>query len=386
MATQVKPLSTQDEELLQTMIKLLGEDLFKLFQTTGQRAEAEKGTGTGTGTGTGRLLPHQLSEKFIVGDSPSMRYIQRFLKKIKGQDTNVLIEGEEGVGKKLLAKSIHSQSLRSNKPFCVRSFYTLEESALELELFAPIMKKQGIRQGIRQKGGRQSHTVKSSLLEEIDGGSLILHGIEKSSEGFQRRWLKFLKTGVYLCGGTRKKVSVRHFALTCQNLKELVKKRKFNKNLYAVLSQAKIKIPPLRRRKDDIVQLSDWFLKQKSPIRKKLAPETLKILCSYHWPENVRELEQEISKLLSLSTEGQSLITEQNISSQIRGGSFFLAQLFQRGQKQKLKDVLRSVEKQVLLTCLQQTHWNKSRVAKLIGISRTTVVAKVSEYGFEKKK
>lgn len=363
----LKKLSPADEVYIQKMLKILAEEFFNLLQEKQQQA----------------LLIEKLNRKKpspsygrMIGKSPSMYYIFNILEKIKHYDTSLLIEGENGTGKRLLAKTIHNQSSRSKKPFSPQNFSGFKGKLLELELF-----------GYGKKAFPKARQEKKALLEKIEGGTLFLNEIGNTSLAFQEKLLKFLKEGVFFSEGKSRqgRADVRLIAATSKNLKALVEKGQFNEGLYFAINVITVKMPPLKSRKEDIPLLSEHFLKAKSPSKNRhFSLAATKAFCNYSWPGNIRELESEIEKVLSVVPKNHKIITEHDISPHIRNYSAPLINVFQPG-KQDLKSTLRSIEKQILMDCLKKHNWNKTKVAKLLGTSRTSLILKVKEYGIVKK-
>ncbi len=367
--SDLKKLSQTDEVYIQRMLRILAEEFFALLQEKQRQDRLKKKPRQKKGA-----LP--MYGGLLLGKSPIMKYIFNVLEKIKSYDSSILIEGEKGSGKRLLAKTIHLQSSRSKKPFHLQNFSAFTGKLLELELF-----------GYNPSAFPKSPQSKPALLEKLNGGALLLNEIENTSLEFQGKLLRFLKEGVFLPEGSvePKKSDVRIIIATNKNLKTLVEKGYFNEDLYFAISVMTVKVPPLKQRKEDIPLLIEYFLKTKSPLSEiKISPKAMTALYNYSWPGNIRELENEIEKIVSLSPKGQNIFTERDLSPHIRDFSSALAIGFQPG-KQNLKDVLRSIEKQILVDCLKKNNWNKSRVAKMLGASRTSIILKTKEYGIIKE-
>lgn len=359
----LKVLSPTDEVYIQRMLKILAEEFFVLLQEKQKQDLLKK-----------KLLHASTPLSYggvMLGKSPIMKYIFNVLEKIKNYDASVLIEGEKGTGKRLLARTIHAQSSRSKKPFHLQNFSTFTGKLLELELF-----------GYSRKTFPKSVKNKSPLLEKIKGGTLFLNEIENTSLEFQDKLLRLLKEGTFSPEGSSesKKSDVRIVAATSKNLRNLVEKGYFNEDLYFAISVMTVKVPPLKQRKEDIPLLIQHFLDTKSPLRKiKFSSRAMTALYNYFWPGNIRELENEIEKVISLNSKDRNVFTEQDLSPHIRDSFSTWAVGIQPG-KQNLKDVLRSIEKRILVDCLKKNNWNKSKVAKMLGTSRTSLILKTKEY------
>ena len=364
----LKKLSQTDEVYIQKMLKILAEEFFSLLQKKKKQDHLIEKLNY-------RNRPYQ-SYGSMLGKAPAIQYIFNVLEKIKNYNASILIEGEKGTGKRLLAKTIHIQSSRSKKPFHLQNYSIFKGKLLEREVF-----------GYSHKAFPKAFKGKKALLEKIEGGTLLLNEIENTSLEFQSQLLRFLKEGVlFVKGGLKQKRSnVRILAATSKNLKALVEEGLFSEDLYFAISAMTVKIPSLRHRKEDIPLLVNHFVKTKSPLKKiKFSSEAMAALYDYHWPGNIRELENEMEKILSLNSQNKSLFTKQDLSPHIRDASSDLTAVFPF-EKKNLKDALRSVEKQILLDCLRKNNWNKTRVAKLLGTSRTSIILKAKEYGIIRK-
>ena len=361
----LKALSSTDEVYIQKMLKILTDELFLIFKE--KKAEKLKQEQSNS---------HSVKTYgYMMGQSSAMQYVFNVLNKIKNYDGCVLIEGAPGTGKRLLAKTIHLESLRSHKSFYVQNFSTFKGSFLEATLFGA------------HKNSSRAVKHKKSLVQKLEGGTLLLNEIGHTSLDFQNQLLQFLKTSIFFKEGELKdkKYNVRVIASTSQDLKQLIKAGEFNEKLYFAINAMNITVPPLKYRKMDIPLLAQYFLSKKSPSKQlRFSKQALKFLYDYSWPGNIQELESEIEKMVSLKSKDQTVFTEQDLSNHIREFSFELDGLFV-SKNQNLKETLRLVEKQILLDCLRKNNWNKSKTAQLLGTSRTSLVSKAREYGLFKK-
>lgn len=361
----LKKLSVADEIYVQKMLQILAEEL-NCFQKQPSEAIEPKAK---------KFNNSVRAYGYMMGQSPAMQYIFNVLNKIKNYDGCVLIEGASGTGKRLLARTIHLESLRANKSFYVQNFSTFKGSFLESALFG------------RHKDKARALKHKESLVQKLQGGTLLLNEIGHTSLDFQEQLLKFLKTSVFFEEGElkNKKYNVRVMASTSQDLKKRVKEGEFNEKLYFALNAMNITIPPLKYRKIDIPLLAKYFLNNTNSGSHFVFSKTaLKLFYEYSWPGNIQELKNEIERMLSLKAKDQTLFTESDISSTIRDYSQELNSMFVN-RKQNLKETLRCVEKQILLESLKKNNWNKSKTAQILGTSRTSLIAKAKEYGLLKK-
>ena len=357
---KLKTLSPKDNVYIEKMLEILAEEFFSLLQERKKQNEIIK-----------TLTRRQGQRKYgsLIGKSSAMYYLFKALEKVTKQSAHLLIEGEKGTGKRLLAKNIHEQSLRSKGPFYSYNCSHFKRQLLEFEIF-------GYVKGAFPKASKD----KKALLEKLDGGTLVLNNIEDSQPSFQARLLKYLKNSVFFNEGSSqvKKANVRILALTSRNLKVFSEQGEggFNKELFLALSGIHLKVPALRQRKTDIPALVDYFLTNKTLFKKKgFSVKAMKALYQYSWPGNVQELESEIDRVLALNRDNTDFFKFEDLSLHIRSASSQWTKILQ-DKKQNLKQTLHTVEKNILKDSLRQNNWNKTKVARQLGISRTSVIFK----------
>ncbi len=330
-----------------------------------------------------RELNKELGSRYkydnMIGKSQAMQSTYALLDKIKGADSTVLIQGENGTGKELIAKSIHYNSVRSSKPFVIQNCSAFNDNLLESELFGHV------------KGSfTGAHKDKKGLFEIADKGTFFLDEIGDTSPQMQVKLLRVLQEGTFTPVGAleSRKVDVRVIAATNRNLREMVENGSFREDLYYRLNVINLRVPPLRERKEDIPLLSEFFIDhacKRSGIGKRvLTKRALEKLYDYHWPGNVRELQNEMERIVVLSGE-ETKITGDMLSPKIIEG----------GQKTKvqgtrvtgkLKDAIEELEMQMIKEGLRRTGWNKSKLAKELGISRAGLIMKVEKYDLDKRR
>jgi two-component system response regulator HupR/HoxA len=312
----------------------------------------------------------------MIGKSAPMQDLYRMLDRVCSSDATVLVNGENGTGKELIAKALHYNSPRKDKKFVVINCGAFNENLLESELFGHV--KGAFTGAMKDKKG---------LFEEADGGTLFLDEIGETSHSMQVKMLRVLQEGTYTPVGstTTKRGNVRILAATNRDLQKMVKDGTFREDLYYRLNVIKLTVPPLRERKEDIPLLVEHFLAKfakESGQRKDMDKGTLERLLNHEWPGNVRELENEVERLCVLA--GSDVII----------GPEILSQHIQDNAKNKypgyrvngrLKDALEELEKQMIREGLERTRWNKSRLAKELGISRAGLIMKVEKYGLDKR-
>ena len=313
----------------------------------------------------------------MIGKSKPMQNLYALLDKIRTADSTVLVQGENGTGKELIAKAIHYNSPRKDKSFVVQNCSAFNDNLLESELFGHV--KGSFTGAVRDKKG---------LFEIADKGTFFLDEIGDTSPTMQVKLLRVLQEGTFIPVGAiePKRVDVRVIAATNRNLKEMVENGTFREDLYYRLNVINIRVPPLRERKEDIPLLAEYFLNkaQNGEMRKTLTKRALEKLYDYSFPGNVRELQNEMERVVVLSG-AETKITADMLSPKILEAS-------EKGKVQgarvhgKLKDALEELEREMIKEGLRRTGWNKSKLAKELGISRAGLIMKVEKYGLDKRK
>ena len=326
-------------------------------------------------------LSKALGERYgfdqMIGKSRPMQELYRLLDRVCDSETTVLIQGENGTGKELIAKALHYNSRRKNKKFLVVNCGAFNENLLESELFGHI--KGSFTGAISNKKG---------LFEAAHGGTLFLDEVGDTSMQMQIKLLRVLQEGTYTpVGSTEVRASdVRVVAATNKHLLEMVKRGEFREDLYYRLNVINVVVPALKTRKEDIHLLMDHFLdtyahQTKSP-KKTIDKSCLEKMMNHDWPGNVRELENEVERLCVLAGANTSII-EDYLSPRIVENT---KQQFPGLRVQgNLKDSLELLEKQMILDGLERCGWNKSKLAKELGISRAGLITKVAKYELEKR-
>ena len=304
--------------------------------------------------------------EFIVA-SDVMRKFMSMAERVARHVGTVLIIGETGTGKELIAHTIHQHSLRSEQPFVEINCAALPENLVESELF-----------GYEKGAFSGADTGKPGLFELAHQGTIFLDEIGELDLRVQVKLLRILdRAPYYRLGGHRKITSdVRVVAATNRNLKDEVVSGRFRKDLYHRLSQFELAVPPLRERPEDIIALAEHFLKQESGDLK-FSPEALQALKSYAWPGNVRELQNVVNKVMvsAISAEiGPSEVHSQLVPS---SGTTDPA-----ADSVDTTTDLDSLEAKAIQKALQSTGGHRGRAAEQLGISRRTLSRKLREFGF----
>ncbi len=323
----------------------------------------------------------------IVGSSKVMQEVFKTVAKVARSSITVLITGESGTGKEIIARAIHRYSDRKNKPFVAVNCAALPANLLEAELF-----------GYEKGAFTGAVSSKKGLFEQANGGTIFLDEIGELPLSLQAKLLRILQEKeVRPIGSERsKKIDVRVIAATNRNLEEEVKKGTFREDLYFRLNIVKIKLPPLRERKEDIVPLAHHFIKRFSKefklSPKELSADAVEFLLSYHFPGNVRELENMILRAMILSP--SNLITAEDLKRQayqeppsleslIREFVFRVFSVEQKEENNLYEIVVKAAEKAVISEVLKRCNFNQVKAAKLLGIHRNTLRKKIKELGIE---
>ncbi|MGM0483676.1 MAG: sigma-54 interaction domain-containing protein [Candidatus Krumholzibacteriota bacterium] len=324
-----------------------------------------------------RQLKRELSEKYefsgIIGKSKAMQSIFHTIRKIASFDTTVLITGETGTGKELIAKAIHYNSGRKDNKLVTINCGAMPNELLESELF-------GHRKGAFTGASRD----KAGLFETADGGTIFLDEIGDMPQPLQIKLLRTLQEGEIRRVGENasRSVDVRIIAATNRDLGEDVRTGDFRQDLFYRLNVIPIKIPPLRKRREDILPLTEHFIEKYSSRMGKenirIAPEAVELLVSFNFPGNVRELENTIERAMALSGESPVLMAEH--FPQLQG---FAPDRHPDGSDKSLKKRLKSLEKSIIQETLSETGGKVTRAAELLDISRQHLHNKINEYDID---
>lgn len=317
----------------------------------------------------------------LISKSPSILEILRQIRLIGSSGSSVIIYGESGTGKELVANMIHKNSKRADQAFVTINCAALTETLLEAELFG--YKKGAFTGAIADKKG---------LFEVADTGTVFLDEVGEMSLSLQVKILRLIQEGTFMrVGDTEtRKVDVRVISATHRDLRKFIELGKFREDLYYRLAVVELTLPPLRDRTDDIPILANHFLQEfaqktgKPGI--KLSSEVAKIFYEYFWPGNVRELRNEIERIVALSA-SDSLIRSQDLSKK-----FFYEtypeniQVTEDEGEGFIKKLVDDFERSLLSKYLQKHKWNKTKVARLCGITRQGLNKKISKYRLDRRR
>jgi len=316
-----------------------------------------------------RYLRREIEQKYgykeLIGKSQAMREVYRMIDRAALSKSTVLISGETGTGKELVARAIHHRSSRRDKPFISVNCAALPKDLLESELFGH--EKGSFTGAISKREGR---------FELADKGTLLLDEISATRPAFQAKLLRVLQEEEFERVGGNKtiKVDVRIIATTNKNLKKMVEKGEFREDLYYRLDVIPIHLPPLRKRKEDIPLLVQFFLKKYNHKNggevKEISKECFKIMEECLWPGNVRELENVIERAVVMNKE--KTILPQNFALDISCSN----------ERINLPEniTIKEMEKKLIKETLQKMKGNRTKTAKVLGVSVRTIRNKIKEY------
>lgn len=311
----------------------------------------------------------------IVSASPEMEAVKKMILKVARSNSTVLIRGESGTGKELIARAIHNQSPRATEMFQAVNCAAINENLLESELFG------------HEKGSfTGAHAEKKGLFEVADRGSLFLDEIAELDVGIQAKLLRALQEHkIRRVGGTREiAVDVRVIAATNRDLRAMVGDGRFRDDLYYRINVLSVDVPPLRERRDDIPVLIDYFLKKHtrntSRLVRGLTTETKRMMQDYSWPGNVRQLESAIERAILLC-EGD-MITPEDMPLEVRQESRPASEGAFKLPPQGI--AFEEVERDLITQAMQQTDYNITKAAKLLGLTFRTLQYRLEKFGIKK--
>ncbi len=325
-----------------------------------------------------RVLKQRYNFENIVGKSEPMLRLFDTVAQVAPSRSTVLIQGESGAGKELIAKAIHQNSPRRDKPFVPVNTGAIPSDLLESSLFGHV--KGAFTSAINAKKG---------LFEVANGGTLFLDEIGTMSMDMQAKILRVLQDKRFMhLGGTQEiQVDVRIVAATNVNLQQAVKDGRFREDLFYRLNVICLELPPLRQRREDIPLLAQHFLRfyatENGTEAPSLSPEALRILMDYEWPGNVRELENAMERGVVLAT--TRTITPDLLPSQLTG-TVYSASVLDHRPDASLFDVMEEIERRIIADRLERCHWNQTEAAEYFKIPLSTLNQKIKRLNVEIKK
>lgn len=310
----------------------------------------------------------------IIAKSEAMKKVLDLVERVCDNPSNVLITGETGTGKELIARLIHYNGPRKEKAFVPINCAAIPENLLESELF-----------GYRKGAFTDAKVAKKGLFLEADGGTLLLDEVADMPSSIQAKILRAIEDREIRPLGETKgnRVDVRIISATKKELRSLVKEEQFRQDLYFRLNVIEIGVPSLRERREDIFPLIQLFIRGCSEhFGKKISgilPDATRSLLEYPWPGNVRELENAIEHAVSMAK--GNMIGQDDLPSFIRGGENNIDLMARTIQKQQ---TIAALEREYIMKILNQTGGNKVRAAQILGIDRKTLYRKLRNYGLDR--
>ena len=328
------------------------------------------------------LSPDEIDRQGIVGFSEPMVKIYDTIKKVAPTSTSVLITGETGTGKELIAYAIHKNSPRRNNPFVKINCAAIAENLLESELF-----------GYERGAFTGAVSTKQGRFELADKGTLFLDEVGDIPRDMQVKLLRVIQDHEFeRVGGLRTiKVDVRLIAATNRNLLQDVKEGRFREDLYYRLNVFPTHLPPLRERREDILPLTEYFIekfnRKLDRAVKHIDSQVKEVLVNYDWPGNIRELENFMERIV-LMAGGDTIILE-DIPPEWKSAAEVLSMAQPSGQNKPFKDFVKGhmeeVEKQSIIQCLEECGGNVTKAAQRLGLSRKGLQLKMIKYNLRKQ-
>jgi DNA-binding NtrC family response regulator len=304
----------------------------------------------------------------MIGSGPAMQKVVQMIEKVAPTDASVLVRGQTGTGKELVARAVHGNSMRRDRPLVTINCAALQETLLESELFGH---EKGAFTGAQQ--------AKPGLIEVAEGGTLFIDEIAEMAPALQAKLLRVLEDGHYRKVGSTKEchADVRVIAATNKPLEEEQRAGRFREDLFYRLNVVSIDLPPLRERRQDIPALAEHFLasRQLGKVRSKIDPDAMRALLNYDWPGNIRELANVLERAQILAED--NLLTLDDLPEMLQTAA---PPMEARGPDSLN---LREMERRNALAALQQAKGNKVHAAKLLGITRRALYRLITKYGLE---
>ena len=315
------------------------------------------------------------SEDIVVGKNNKMKKILHSVNKLKDTKSNVLVLGESGTGKGIIARTIHEQSSRKENPFVTVNCSILSPTLLESELFG------------HEKGAfTGADKLKIGRFEFADGGTVFLDEIGEIDKSTQTKLLRILQEKVFERVGSTKTIStdIRIIAATNSDLEKAVEQNVFRRDLYYRLKVIVFQLPPLRERREDIPAFAEFFLEkyggELNKSTQKFDKECMDALVSYDYPGNIRELENIVERAVVLADEDVIHVSDLPDEIQYRKKGIFDRQIVAPEKTKSISEM----EKDVIFKTLLECSWNQSMAARLLGLSRDKLRYRIKKYGLEK--
>jgi len=355
-----KPLSNIKMYL---QAKFLNESLLRQIESKEKEIQENK-------TGLQLADTYKIEEKEIIGNSEAMKRLLSISDRVSQSSVNVLVTGEKGVGKQMVARRIHCRSDRGGKSFVSIDCTALPEIRLEAEIFG------------EESGDFTSPKLKHGLIEAANGGTLFINNIDRLSPGLQSKLVRFLTEGMTfrVNGQMPYKSDIRLIVATSKNIEELIESGEFREDLYYSVNTMSLSVPSLKERLDDMEALSNFFLNlgKTREQQKSLSPCVIKALKEYNWPGNVRELQNVMERAFILSDGmiverdhlADSVHKVEEVNEEEEDTSFNFTEM-----------TLDELEKKHICLTLDHLGGNKTKTARILGITVKTLYNKLHSYG-----
>lgn len=307
----------------------------------------------------------------VIGENTGLKQAMTRVRRVAETNATVLINGESGTGKELIARAIHQNSLRANAPFVAVNCGAIPLTLMESELF-----------GHERGAFTDAKEAKAGTFEQANGGTLFLDEIGELPLDAQVKLLRVLEERkiTRIRGKKAIPVDVRIIAATNRDLNDEVKEGRFRLDLLYRLNVFTIVIPPLRERKEDIPLLTNFFIRKHNRALsldvQTVTPETLKLLCSYDWPGNVRDLENAVQSAMILCTDG--VIRPELLPDRVKG-----YELTEQPVAVSIREVNAQTEKELIRETLRKHNYNRTLTSEALNISRKTLFNKMKRYGLD---
>ena len=361
-----------DYHLLETISNIMADAIFAAYLAHQEREQLIEESN--------RLkleLENKLRPTEIIGNCSNMKKVYLMVSKVAASNATVLIRGESGTGKELVAKAIHNNSQRKDKPLIIVNCAALPESLIESELFGH--EKGSFTGAINRKVG---------LAELADKGTLFLDEIGDISLPMQLKLLRFIQEHTFyrVGGNTERKVDVRIIAATSRNLEDMIAKGTFREDLYYRLNVFPIYMPALRNRKSDIILLAEYFLQKYSKIHNKtvlrISTPAINMITSYYWPGNVRELEN-CMEYAVLNT-SDNVISGYNLPPSLQTAEATAQSSATPTERTgNYEAMVASFEKELIVNALKVTKGNATAAAKYLGTTQRVVLYKIKRLAID---
>ncbi|MBZ4663948.1 MAG: PspF2 [Caloramator sp.] len=365
------PIIDEKDNLIGGFGMLLFDDYEKLKQVTEQIEKIHKELNLYKNE-IAKMNRAKYSLDDIIGESKPMKQAKSKVKKLARVNSNILIIGESGVGKELFAHAIHNESERNEFPFVSINCSAIPENLLEAEFFGY---EDGAFTGAR-KGGN------IGKFELANGGTIFLDEIGDMPLYMQAKLLRVLQEKEVVRIGSNKvvKLDVRVICATHKNLEQLVDEGKFREDLYYRLNVLSLDIPPLRQRREDIPLLVQRFVEKfykETGLYREIPEEVMNILCNYDWPGNIRELKNIVERICVNADDTE--VTVNDLPASILNKTFRI----EHKKNQGLREIMESIEKEIIISTLKECNNNKSLAASKLNIPRASLYRKIEEYNIE---